>query len=959
MSTYHTKILTTITLSAFLLSTAILWLHYHTETVHVGVITITILIILLESTILFMIIITQLAQHKKQFHSLAKKLSDLISKQQQTKQILLEKKAFINSIHSLNLGIIATDLDFKITYYNHKAEQIFGYTAEEIIGQRLMEIHTTETVGHAQFEKAIEVIKREREYQCCFENKAIQYIFKMTKIRDDNNKVIGFLLVLNEITKHWVNEKALQESEEKFRLLLDSTAEGIYGVDTDGQCTFCNSSCVSLLGYSSADELIGKDMHNTIHHTRPNGSPYPRQECLIYQSFQKGERTHVDNEFFWRADNTSFPVEYWAYPILKKAEIIGYVVTFLDITKRKKAENALKQSEKKYRKLLETAHEGIWIIDNDGCTTFVNLYMAKMLGYTQAEMLGRHLFDFMDKRGVATQNIERSQQGIKEQHELTFLKKNGTFIVALISTNPILDEADNYQGALAFVTNITKRKQIEQNLQESKEKLKIAKEQAESASHAKSEFLANMSHEIRTPMNAIIGFSELMSKQVMNQKQKSYLSSIQTAGKTLLTLINDILDLAKIEAGKLNLQYEAINPITIFTELEQLFSLKIADKNLEFIQEIDVPPALVLDEARLRQVLLNLIGNAIKFTDQGYIKLNVQKRQKGENAIDLILSVEDTGIGIPEEQQKMIFDAFQQQEGQSTRKYGGTGLGLAITKRLVEMMNGHIVVRSQKGQGSVFEITLQDVKVARAAKKMNSLLDVTEYFFEPAKVLVVEDIESNRALIQESLSQLNLEVIEAEDGYQGLLIAEEYQPAIILMDLRMPVMDGYESTERLKKNPSTQHIPIIALTASVIGEQPKIKAHGFDGFLSKPINMPYLLNELSHYLKHTTHVSKAVEGETLTSFTPSEKAKLPELIKTLEKWMPHWKKFHDSALILNDIEDFADDLRRLGLKYQISYLTDYGKKLYEWCQDFEFEQIRKQLKEFPNLIIRLKEALTK
>jgi signal transduction histidine kinase/DNA-binding response OmpR family regulator len=503
-----------------------------------------------------------------------------------------------------------------------------------------------------------------------------------------------------------------------------------------------------------------------------------------------------------------------------------------------------------------------------------------------------------------------------------------------------------------------------------------AKDAAESANRAKSEFLANMSHEIRTPMNAVIGFSELLSTLITDKKQKSYLDSIQTASKALLTLINDILDLSKIEAGRLEIQYETVNLYSLFNELKQIFAVKIAEQNLEFLVDIDneLPPALLLDEVRLRQVLLNIIGNAIKFTDKGYIKLSAKIQiptfskggtppllpgwilEPGE-IFDLILSVEDTGIGIPENQQALIFESFRQQDGQSTRKYGGTGLGLAITKRLVEMMNGHISVKSTVGRGSVFEITLQNVEVSSTlpVKTQDDPFDLTTILFEKAMILVVDDIESNRRLIKEWLSQVNLDVIEAEDGHKALLFTEESQPDLILMDIRMPVMDGYEATQQLKANPSTLDIPVIALTASVtLDEKSQIKTHCFDGYLSKPVNMRALFNELSRYFKHTKKSAEPVTtGGDDTTLISENIIELSRLRQTLEdKMLPVWQSLNE-MIEIDAIEAFAKQLHKLGKKHQAQCLIHYADNLRELTNDFNIEGVERTLATFPDIMKKI------
>ena len=383
------------------------------------------------------------------------------------------------------------------------------------------------------------------------------------------------------------------------------------------------------------------------------------------------------------------------------------------INEHKQAEKALRNSEEQFRKMFEDGPIGMVIVTSKLGFTKVNNAFCQMLGYTEAELLQLNVIDISYPEDIL-QNKELIQKALNAkipfyQMEKRYLRKDQQLIWGDLTVSFFYNDKGEFTHLLGKVEDITERKQAEIAL-------KLAKEKADSANRAKSEFLANMSHEIRTPMNAVIGFSDILASKITDKQHKKYLNSIQTAGKSLLTLINDILDLSKIEAGRLDIQYEPVNPQIIFTELQQIFSLKMAEKNLEFIVDIDksLPSALFLDETRLRQVLLNLIGNAVKFTDSGYIKLCAKKMYVDDvhSKIDLILAVEDSGIGVLADQQKLIFESFRQQDGQSNRKYGGTGLGLAITKRLVKMMNGNIYVESSSGKGSRFEITLHEVEVA-------------------------------------------------------------------------------------------------------------------------------------------------------------------------------------------------------------------------------------------------------
>jgi len=625
----------------------------------------------------------------------------------------------------------------------------------------------------------------------------------------------------------------------------------------------------------------------------------------------------------------------------------------------KNAYAALSESREQLHRMFEEGPIGMVVCTADLRFADVNTAFCQMLGYEKSELIGRTVSSISHPTDIG-KSERLIEQTLKErkpffQVEKRYIRKDGEVIWGHVATSFFRDSQGNVTHFLSKFEDITQRKQAETAL-------KKAKEAADAANRAKSEFLANMSHEIRTPMNAIIGFSDLLRTLISDKKQKSYLDTIRISGKTLLTLINDILDLSKIEAGRLEIQYESTDVYVLFKEIEQIFLLKVHEKGLDFFLEIDrnLPSGLILDEIRLRQILINLLSNAIKFTKQGYIKLSVHRAaKKGQGKIDLMMTVEDTGIGIPEQQQLRIFESFTQVQGQSTRKYGGTGLGLAISKRLVELMNGDITVYSTLGKGSVFEIILHDVELSvietREYKKQD--IDLERIVFEKATVLVVDDIESNRNLIRECLNQVNLGVIEAQNGKDSLLFVKAHQPDLILMDLKMPVMDGYMATKILKNSENTKNIPVVALTASATFEEKrKIQSSSFDGSLYKPVDIIELLEELSHHLPHSIKESpNATEESTQseTALSAEEWAKLPTLLEILENEMLPQSQELSDLMEIDSIEKFAKRTIELGEFYHVKLLTHYGTDLAEFTENFELDDIAQSLIDFKKIIKKI------
>jgi PAS domain S-box-containing protein len=514
-------------------------------------------------------------------------------------------------------------------------------------------------------------------------------------------------------------QEALHESEGRIRLLLDSTAEAIYGIDREGKCTFCNPATIRMLGHERGDTLLGKDMHGQIHHTHADGTPYPAKDCQIFNSLRRGEGVHSDEEVFWRADGTNFPVEYWAYPIRKEGEAVGAVVTFLDITGRKRAQAALLE----------------------------------------------------------------------------------------------------------------------------------AKEAAEAASRAKSEFLANMSHEIRTPMNGIIGMTELTLDTSLTAEQRNYLSLVRSSADSLLHVINDILDFSKIEAGKLELENTEFEIRDLLRDTLKTLAQRTDQKHLEICARVSpsVPKFLIGDPTRLRQLIVNLVGNAIKFTEEGNVILAAELEERTGDEVRLHLSVSDTGMGIPPEKQHIIFESFAQADGSTTRRFGGTGLGLTISRQLVELMGGRIWVESEVGKGSTFHFTCKFLHGTVAASDQERIAGQA---LPGLHVLVADNNPVSREIFSEMLRNWRMNPTLADSGASALELLEAAQKAgrafpVVLLDALMPKVDGFQVLQRIQTNPGLAGAVIMLLSGnSHLADTARCRELGVKQCLTKPVGQSELLDAI-------------------------------------------------------------------------------------------------------------------
>lgn len=752
-------------------------------------------------------------------------------------------------------GVFTIDKSGNLKEVNPSACFFTGYTEDE-----LLKLNITDLIPEEGQELGLEIfesLKIKGKINCEMEivkkDKTTMSMFLSAMVYNENN-ILGITI---DITERKIIENALKESEREYRLLFENMTTGfalhemIYDKDkkpVDYRYLRVNPAFEKLTGVKACD-IIG----HTVKELMPETEEYWIENFGMVA--ESGKPISFEN--YAREIGKYFSS--WAF----SPEKGKFAVIFSDVTQRKEFEEALSKSEERLNLTLDATGEGLWDWDIKNNIVNHNRMWCSILGLDSSYL--SHSMDFFaecihpDDRGDVLERVNESlKTGKHYESEHRMVKNDGSIVWihdrgAVVSRNQS-GEPIRMVGSIA---DITERKCYEKSL-------KIAKEQAEIASRAKSEFLANMSHEIRTPLNAVIGFTDLLLKTPLNEVQKQYVNNANISGKALLGIINDILDFSKIEAGKMELEMIDSDIIELIEEVASIIKFHVTSKELDFIVNIEegIPKIAKVDPVRLKQILINLLNNAVKFTEKGEIELSVGFCDRGDNIGVYEFRVRDTGIGITEEQKKRLFKSFSQADSSTTRKFGGTGLGLIISNLLAEKMGSKIEVQSEYSKGSIFYFTVEtsykrhykdgvDVTFLEKCSEKNEDIQINEA--SGINILIAEDVMVNMLLVKTIIKKLSpgIKIYEARNGKEAVEIALNNKIDLILMDVQMPELDGFDATRKIRESEKSKnfHVPIIALTAGAIKEEKEKSIDcGMDDFLTKPIESAKLKEALRKFL---------------------------------------------------------------------------------------------------------------
>jgi PAS domain S-box-containing protein len=919
---------------------------------------------------------------------------DDVTSRKQAEEVLLKAGALQKAIfNSANFSSIATDAKGVIQIFNVGAERMLGYTAAEVMNkitpadisdpQELIaraktlsiEIGSPITPG---FETL--VFKASRGIEDIYELTYIRKdgsrfgaVVSVTALRDAQDVIIGYLLIGTDNTARQQAEEALLKAGALQRAIFNSANFSSIATDAKGVIQIFNVGAERMLGYAAAEvmnkitpadisdpqELIARAKELSI---EIGTLITPGFEALVFKASRGIE--DIYELTYIRKDGSRFQAVV-SVTALRDAQdaIIGYLLIGTDNTARKLVEAEQKKLDQRLRdqqfytrSLIESNIDALMTTDPSGIITDVNKQMEALTGCTRDELIGAPFKKYFTdpERADAAIKLVLSQKKVTD-YELTACARDGKQTVVSYNATTFYDRDRTLQGVLAVSRDVTERKLVEAELQQ-------AKAAAESASRTKSDFLASMSHEIRTPMNAIVGIADLLAKTPLNPEQDKYVQIFRRAGDNLLNLINDILDLSKVEASQLELERTGFSVKDHLEKVTEMVAGRAREKGLALVCEIapNVPADLVGDPTRLRQVLINLLGNAIKFTESGEVALRVAPDADSSVPTALRFTVSDTGIGIPSEKLGQVFEPFTQADSSTTRRFGGSGLGLTISKRLVELMGGRIWAESTVGKGSVFAFAVPFESWAAADRPTAAPAGTRFNAPLPAlRILLAEDSPDNCTITMAYLEDTPYRVEIAENGAIAFerFVAGHYD--LVLMDRQMPIMDGLTATRTIRAWEQANDrlpTPIIALTASALKRDREMcLAAGCTAFLTKPIKQEVLLQAIKDRSIVAPTSSKEESSRKETIFVRAN----PKIADLMPVFLRNCRQNVVAMLDALDRGDFetveilGHGMRGAGGSYGFQAITEIGAALEQVAESADSDASRKWVGELSGYLDRV------
>lgn len=750
-------------------------------------------------------------------------------------QLLLQEQqefqALFNNSNELHCVL---NINGEIEYVNRAVEQLLGYQQHELIGRSIWDLCHTEDQKEI-LQKLKQTLNR-KEKQIILDTRMVTKSggykwFAWCNVTKNGKWLINGRDITDKI--------AAKQELQQLSLVASHVNNGVVINDANNQVLWVNKAFEEITGHD-LNEVRGSKLRNII-----TGKDTDKK-MLEYAHAQSGNKTAFSVEILaYRKDQQPIWLSVMNSVILdEQGNLSRSIEIITDITEQKKTELELQTLSIAVKK----SEVGVLIRNNEEQVVWMNEALEKIWGYKLTELIGLTLHHHFIGEGTNPEEYHKAKQALQNKKpyavEIELCRKDGSLVWVSIHNNLLFDNEGNVNRQLSIVTDIDTRKKTEQELIRTRE-------EALRLSRAKETFISVMSHEIRTPINAVIHMSQILLEENPAIHQLEHLQILKFSSENLLTLVNDILDFTKIETGNMTLESIPVNLKDLVSRTLQTLKFKLKDKQLELVLAIDdsIPEYILADSTRLYQILINLLGNAIKFTSEGEVKLTLSLEKEGQETVAINFCISDTGIGIPPEKLLSIFDAYTQASTDTTRKYGGTGLGLTITKKLIELHHSTIKVKSELGFGSEFSFT---INFKRTTAVMQTNVPTFEPENLPAMVLVADDNLINRMLAKKVLAKWGIQTDLAENGLYAYEMVMQKDYDLILMDLHMPVMDGLEATKKIRLLPDEkyQRLPVIALTGSVFGlDLQNLYMDGLTDHLLKPYMPEILYNKIKPYLK--------------------------------------------------------------------------------------------------------------